>query len=141
MKKLLFILVLASLFSCNYHSKSKVMNPDTATIFVGYHNPYQGGSGLDTAIRIIKDSAHIDGDAVEHLPDTSYYIRVAFPLVDPKDSTHTKPLKTSDGKDSAIVRFMFFPPSSIFATWGAPTPYHINTQTLPSPHKPNRIVK
>lgn len=120
MKKLIYIPLIFAIFSCNSTSSKAHKKADTTITLAVFDNPYQGGLGLDSCFRIIKDSVHIGEEKNTILPDTSYYIRISFPVVDTKDPAH-KRLKTIAGADSLIVSFMPCAPDHILFDFSNPT--------------------
>lgn len=121
MKKLILLPLIFAIFSCKSTSSKAHKKADTVITIAMFDNPYQGGLGQDSCFRIIKDSVHVGEEKNTILPDTSYYIRVIFPVYDRKDSTHTKRLKTVMGADSLIVSFMPCPPDHILFDFSNPT--------------------
>jgi hypothetical protein len=130
MKQILFICLLASFFSCNSGSKGKYKKADTLLIYGLYSNQYTQTSQIDTAICIIHDSAHVDGDQVTHLPDSVLYVKVNVPV---PDSTHLHPLKRANGTDSTILQYLPLSPLQLHQTWGQPI--HFRTYLNSLQHK------
>jgi hypothetical protein len=140
MKSIISILTIAAFFLVSCASKVKTIKPETVLTSIIFKDVYHGNavSGAN-AVRIIKDSAHIDGERVTHQADTQYYAPITFTVPDPKDSTHKLNLKTHDGKSDSLT--IAYPPIPKLDANGRPNILLDFQNTSPIPSAPQATIK
>lgn len=112
MKKLIPLMILIAIFSCNSKSDRPKILPDTCFTQVTFKNIYAAGypkpTNTATAVRVIKDTANIDGDRVIHLLDTGYYLSYGVPIASPSDPTGRTPMKSILNPKDDSIRMVYY---------------------------------